>query len=293
MEYRELPKRQLTLSALGFGCWAIGGHGYGKVDDRESVAAIRAALSAGINLFDTADVYGFGYSEKILAKALGPDRARVIVATKGGVRWDDQGRTARDNTPTHLRRSVENSLLRLGLEQIPLYQLHWYDQETPIQDIFGTLLALQGEGKIGHIGTSNVDSHFLAAALREAEIATNQIEYSIANQADTNLLQAMLDELLVGSICYGALARGLLSGKYNKDSSFTKGDTRSRDPNFNESFDRFRPLLEKLQLLAHDKQCSMSQAALWWVVKNPLVTSAIVGMKTAEQVRENCRAVDL
>ena len=157
MEFRRLNNTNLEISRIGFGCWAIGGHGYGQVEETDAIAAIRKAVGEGINFFDTADVYGFGQSEKILSKALGHTRHKVVIATKFGVNWNDEGETFKDISAKHVKEAVEASLKRLEIESIPLYQVHWYDGKTPIEETLEVLNKCKKEGKIQNIGVSNFD----------------------------------------------------------------------------------------------------------------------------------------
>jgi myo-inositol catabolism protein IolS len=154
-----------SVTRLGMGCWTAGGHGWGKVNDDESIAAIRHAFERGVTSFDTADTYGFGKSERILRQALGRDLASVHVASKGGVRWDESGKVWNDSSPEYLQCAVEASLRRLDLEQIPLYYLHKPDGKTAMADALGALVVLRSQGKIGEIGVSNVSVSQLEEAV--------------------------------------------------------------------------------------------------------------------------------
>ena len=155
MEYAKLGLSDLRVSRIGFGCWAIGGHGYGKTDDKESIKAIQKALHLGINFFDTADVYGFGHSEEILCKALGSQKDNVIIATKFGVNWDERGNTFYDCSPKRVTEALEGSLRRLKIDCIPVYQIHWYDNVSPILETLEVLKKYQESGKI-QIGRAHV-----------------------------------------------------------------------------------------------------------------------------------------
>src|SRR5947207_3407434 len=155
MEYRKLAFTDLEVSRVGFGGWAISGHGWGPVDDRESAAAVQRALDLGINLFDTADVYGFGHSEEVLASALGDERRHAVIATKFGVTWDARGRVSRDVSPPRVVAALEASLRRLRLDCIPLYQVHWPDGATPVAATMEALRRCQEAGKVRWIGCCN------------------------------------------------------------------------------------------------------------------------------------------
>lgn len=175
MEYKKLGHSDIEVSRIGFGCWAIGGHGYGKVDDRDSMLAIQKAVDLGINFFDTADVYGFGHFEEILSKALGSKRHDVVIATKFGVNWDNNGKTFLDCSPGRIETAIDASLRRLKLEMIPLYQIHWYDNVTPLEEVLLQLKRCQEIGKIRYIGLSNFPIALLVEFLNTYSIEAIQM----------------------------------------------------------------------------------------------------------------------
>jgi aryl-alcohol dehydrogenase-like predicted oxidoreductase len=291
MEYQTLGRRGPEVSRIGFGCWAAGGHGYGEADDAASTLAMRRALELGITLFDTADVYGFGHSEEILAKALGSARRDVVIATKFGVRWDDQGKTVKDCSPHWIRAAVEGSLRRLQLDTIPLYQIHWHDGVTPLASILETLEDLRARGKIRHIGCSN----FPLPLLQESGTAleTLQCEYSVAYDFEPGIA-SFVSQREMGVLVYNVLLRGLLSGKFDQSARFGTGDTRSKDKDF--APDRIRRHLDTARMLGEigvHHGCTAAQVAIRHALDHPAVTSAIVGAKSAAQVESNVAAVAL
>ncbi|MFB3883616.1 MAG: aldo/keto reductase [Thermodesulfobacteriota bacterium] len=292
MEYRELGLTGLRVSRLGFGCWAIGGHGYGQVNDEESIRSIRKALDLGINFFDTADVYGFGHSEEILSKALGSERKKVVVATKFGISWDLGGKTFKDCSPKRIEEALEGSLKRLRLDSVPLYQIHWYDGVTPIPEIMMTLRKCQEAGKIQHIGCSNFSSDLILEFLSVKPMESLQTLFNmIENDSEPEILR-LSNELRIGVIVYGVLARGLLTGKYGRDSKFGEGDTRSRDQNFQgkrlKAFLRVAEELKRIGLLYYK---TPSQVAIRWVLENEHITCALTGIKDSKQVEDNVQAL--
>ncbi|MDR3553433.1 MAG: aldo/keto reductase [Syntrophobacteraceae bacterium] len=292
MEYATLGNTQLVVSRVAFGCWATGGHGYGRTDDTESIASIREALERGVNFFDTADVYGFGHSERILCEALGVRRREVVIATKFGVCWDDAGKTFRDCSPKRAEAALEASLRRLDLESLPLYQVHWHDGVTPICDTIEALLKFQKAGKIQHFGCSNFSGDLLGQAGRIARPASNQLQFSVAHTEAKSLLEECFRDR-VGNLVYGVLGRGALSGKYDLTSRFGEKDTRAVDLAFRgEELERNIRLANKLRVLGEHYGKSPSQVAIRWVLDNPFITSAIVGMKNVAQVLENSGAAD-
>jgi aryl-alcohol dehydrogenase-like predicted oxidoreductase len=206
-----------AVSRLGLGCWAFGGHGWGRVDDSESIEAIRFALDAGCNLYDTADVYGFGHSETLLRRALGGKRRSVVIATKGGVRWEPSGRTWRETSGSYLRHAVEASLQRLSLESIPLYYVHWPDQRTPIEETIAALCDLQKEGKVLSIGVSNFNEAQLGEALTCARVAAVQVQYSLFERSAASAVESLCRAHDITMVGWGSLADGLLTGKFRAE----------------------------------------------------------------------------
>ncbi len=169
-------------SRLGMGCWAVGGHGWGKIDDVDSIAAIKLAFDRGISFFDTADCYGLGKSETILKQSLGKHLTKVCVATKGGVRWNESGEVWNDSSPEYMQLAIENSLKRLGIERIPLYYHHKPDDRTPIPETMNMLMDMRKQGKIGEIGVANYSPFQLSEALTVAPIKAVQAKLNIFEQ---------------------------------------------------------------------------------------------------------------
>lgn len=292
MEYKKLGLTDLEVSRIGFGCWAIGGHGYGKVDDRQSIHAIRAALDLGINFFDTADVYGFGHSEEILSKGLGAARKDVVVATKFGVAWDQNGNTFHDCSPKRVVEALEGSLRRLRLDCIPLYQIHWYDHVTPISETLEALRKCQEAGKIRYISCSNFSTDLVREAFKAHRIESLQCLYNILQRETERDMAACHREFNIGIIVYGLLARGLLSGKYNLSSQFGENDTRNRSDMFRgDHLKRNLELVETLKQVGLRYGKTSAQVAIRFALENPFVTCAITGNKTREQVEENVTAL--
>lgn len=292
MEYKKLGETDLDISRIGFGCWAIGGHGYGKVDDDESINAVQRALELGINFFDTADVYGFGHSEEILSKGLGTERNKVIIATKFGVNWDQQGKTYRDCSPKRIVAALEGSLFRLRVDCISLYQIHWYDGITPISEAMETLRKCQEEGKIRHIGCSNFSMELILEASKTHRLESNQLLYNLAHRNSEKEISRCAEELEMGILAYGALARGLFSGRYRLGASFGDNDTRGRDEEFRgEAFRKNLHWVDRLKEIGLAYGKSPSQVAIRWVLENENVTCAIVGAKNGMQIEENIGAL--
>jgi aryl-alcohol dehydrogenase-like predicted oxidoreductase len=290
MEYSKLGKTGIRISKICFGCWAIGGHGYGVVDDNESIAAIHEALDHGINFFDTADVYGFGHSEKVLGKAL-VKRDDVVIATKFGVAWDENGRTKKNCSVEHLHKSIGQSLKRLKREYIDLYQIHWYDGVTPIEKLIEALLKLKEQGKIRNIGCTNFSRDLIIQAIKITRIESAQFHYSLNNISREDDIHYLRNEYDLATLIYGVLARGFFSGKYNTGSVFAEKDTRKSDPNFNEYLERNITLLNYLKKIAAKYDKTPGQVAVRWALENPDVSSVLLGMKKTEQVLVNIKSL--
>lgn len=288
MEYQKLGLTDLEISRIGFGCWAIGGHGYGAVDDRKSILAIERAVDLGINFFDTADVYGFGHSEKTLSKALGTKRHEVVIATKGGVTWNAKGETLLDCSPQKIESAIDASLKRLKLETIPLYQIHWHDKVTPIQDVFAALKRHQEEGKIRHFGLCNVQATLLTDVADTWEVQSIQIPFNIASEPIDNGIVGYLNKSRASLLVYNVLMRGLLTGKYSPGDVFGEGDTRAVDPNFSAARMRdHQGLIDEMSRIGGLSNRTPSQVAIKCVLNSDLVTCALLGIKTVTQIEEN------
>lgn len=287
MEYQRISNTDLDISRIGFGCWAIGGHGYGHVDDETSIDAIHAALDIGINCFDTSDVYGFGHSEKVLGKALGKNAKDVVVATKCGVGWDEAGRTYKDCSPKHIIKSLDASLERLGLDTISLFQINWYDGVTPLDDIVDTLERCRRAGKVKYAGFCNMPSRQLG--VHQGHFVSSQLEYGLYDRGQMEEL-AELQKRGVATLVYGVLSRGLLSGKYDTSAKFGEGDTRGRDADLARKIGDNLQLVEKLRCLAEKYGKSPVQLAIRWALESPGVSCALVGIKTRAQAVENAGA---
>lgn len=280
------------VSRIGFGCWAIGGHGYGVVDDSKSIAAIHKALDLGINFFDTAGVYGFGHSEKVLSEALGRRRHDMVIATKFGVYWDERGGIYKDSSPKRLIEALEESLQRLKIDCIPLYQIHFHDQKTPVGDTMEALLKCRDAGKLKYIGCSNFPTQLIEEAKRAGVIVSIQAQMNVIQRENESLLRDCFSLHHMGTIIYGALMRGFFSGKYGEQSNFGVNDTRSADDNFRGAkLATNLSIVKKMRELGEHYNRSSVQMALRWILDSPYITSIIVGAKSAGQVVDNVGSI--
>ncbi|GAG61316.1 unnamed protein product, partial [marine sediment metagenome] len=249
MEYQRLGQADLSISRLGFGGLAIGGFHYGKTKDQQSIVAIHRALELGVNFFDTADIYGFGRSERILSKGLGEYRKKSIIATKVGMRWDKKGEKSYcDLSPKHILEAVESSLYNLRIDNIPLYQIHYPDPKTPVSQTMKVLNELKEKKKIRYIGCSNFTPDLINKYQKYGRIESLQASYNILDQEADKHLFPVCHKLNMGIISYNPIAQGLLTGKYNENTKFSDKDRRSQSKYFTrKTLSRIMPLLDKMR----------------------------------------------
>lgn len=290
MEYQKLG--DLSVSRIAYGCWAMGGHGWGYVDDSVSIRAVNRALDLGVNFFDTADVYGFGHSEEVLSKALGRKRHDVVIATKFGVSWDAHANIGRNCGAQYVIKALEDSLKRLKIECIPLYQIHWPDPNVPVEETMAALKKCQDQGKIRYIGCSNFKLSDISEASLHGRLTSLQASYSLIDrEIETGFAGECIKNSL-GVLTYGSLAKGIFSGKFNQNSVFPQDDTRSKDPKFQgEQFKKNLQIVTQLKKIGLKYNKSSAQVALRWVLDIPWVTATIAGIKTLNQIEENTGAL--
>lgn len=291
MEYRQLGTTDLKVSVVSMGGWAFGADPevWGPVDDNESIAAIRRGVELGINLIDTAPTYGRGHSEEVVGKALQDLHDRVLVATKCGlVRRNGDG-YARCLRPESIRTECEQSLRRLRVETIDLYQAHRPDPQTPLTDTIDGLLRLREEGKINAFGLCHFGCERMSEARRRNPFDTLQTELSLLEPAARDEVLPYCREYAIGVLACSPLLRGLLTGKHTPATRFA--DLRRSDPRFSgEAFSRNLNLVQCLTAIAAQAGCSLAQLALRWAIQQTGVTAVLVGVKRISQVEENAVA---
>lgn len=272
------------VSRVGLGTWAIGGWMWGGADDDRSVTTIRSALDRGINLIDTAPVYGFGHSEEVVGKALEGVRDQAVIATKVALDWSEGG-PRRNSTPARIRQEVEDSLRRLRTDRIDLYQVHWPDPLVAIEETAAELEKLRQEGKILAIGVSNYSTEQMDAFRKAAPLASVQPPYNLFERAiEADVLPYARENGLV-VLGYGALCRGLLSGRMNSSTTFDGDDLRKSDPKFKAPrFEQYLNAVEALKTLARDRHDkSVLALAIRWVLdQGP--TIALWGARRPDQL---------
>ena len=309
MHTTQLGHSDLHITRIGLGAWAIGGEwlfGWGPQEDSDSVAVIRHAVERGLNWIDTAPAYGLGHSETIVGRALAemPDGERPYVFTKCSLTWDDQGTVTHTLRPDSIRREIEGSLSRLGLERIDLYQIHWprWPSSPPdhdpgsIEDAWRTLADVQREGKIRHIGASNFDADQLARVEAIAPVTSLQPPYSaLRRDIEARVLPYCLAHR-IGVIVYSPMQSGLLSGKMTREriAALPAGDWRRRAKWFQEPIlTQALDLVEVLREIGRRQGRSPAEIAIAWVLHHRAVTAAIVGARRPDQVDGFLKAADV
>jgi aryl-alcohol dehydrogenase-like predicted oxidoreductase len=290
----RLGQTDLKVTAVAFGTWAFGGD-WGATDVQESKAGIHHAVELGINLFDTAQGYGFGAAERLLGEALRERTSRedVVIATKGGLRPDGD-RLLRDASRRWLREGVESSLRNLGTDYIDLYQVHWPDLHTPPEETAGALEELVGEGKIRHAGVSNYDVDQMRALGQFGQVQTLQPPYHLFRREIEETILPYAADHHIGVLVYGPLAHGLLSGRMTESTTFDADDWRNKSPDFTgEAFRTNLAVVERLKGLARDRHITLPQLAVAWTLANPAVQVAIVGARRPAHLDGTAAAADI
>jgi len=297
---RLLGISDLEITPLGLGAWAMGGSwkfGWGNQPDNDSIAAIHRALELGINWIDTAAVYGLGHSEEVVARALRDWKGeRPYVFTKCGMIWNDLGEIDYSLRADSIRRECENSLRRLGVEQIDLYQIHWPADEWPeTEEGLGALAQLQKEGKIRWIGACNFSLEELEKSEGIAPLVSLQSPYSLVKPELEEAHLPWCEKEGIGVIVYSPMGSGLLTGHMSAErmASLPPDDWRHKNPEFREPrLSENLAIAERLRLIAESRGRTTAEAALAWTLRQPAVTGAIVGARNAEQVEGFIGAMD-
>jgi aryl-alcohol dehydrogenase-like predicted oxidoreductase len=304
MSTRKLGNSDLQITPVGYGAWAIGGSGWefawGAQDDQDSIAAIHRALELGVNWIDTAAVYGTGHSEEVVARALKTWKgARPHVFTKCVLRWDKDRKVYQDFSPASLRQECEDSLRRLQVDTIDLYQMHWPPSDNSEEKLaagWRTLAALKQEGKVRWIGVSNFSAEQLQFAAKIAPITSLQPPYSMIRRAIEEKILPACEKLGIGVISYAPMASGLLTGAMTREraAALPTDDFRSRNPEFRDPrLSKNLELVERLRRVGERHGVTPGAVAIAWVLRNPVITGAIVGARNAKQAEGVMRAGEL
>ncbi|PSL24877.1 aldo/keto reductase [Chitinophaga ginsengisoli] len=310
MEYRQLGESELKVSAITFGAWAIGGWMWGGTEHNDAVRAIHASVDEGVTSIDTAPVYGQGLSEELTGDALkGLDRTKVQVLTKFGMRWDLAKGTlafkSKDNNGKDIdvykysgKESIilecENSLRRLGTDYIDLYQIHWPDVTTPVEETFEAVLRLKEQGKIREAGVSNYNAALMKEAEKTIKLASNQVPFSMVEREIEKELVPYCVEHKKGILAYSPLQRGILTGKIKPGHQFGEGDHRPNTKFYQpENLSRINAFLDQIKPMAESKSVTLAQLVIRWTIDRPGITVALVGARNAEQAIQNARAINV
>jgi len=288
---RQLGNSDLQLTPIGYGAWAIGGgnweFAWGAQDDDESVRTIERALDAGINWIDTAAIYGLGHSEEVVAKALKNTPHKPYVFTKCSMRWSADRQIYRSLKAESLQEELENSLRRLKVDVIDLYQIHWPNPETEIEEGWETLARFREQGKVRYIGVSNFNVEQMKRAQKIAPITSLQPPYSLLRRDIEAEILPFCQEHQIGVINYSPMVSGLLTGKMTAEriAQMPADDWRKRSPNFNEpKLSRNLKLVELLREIGKAHNVEPGVVAIAWTLRHPAITAAIVGARRPDQV---------
>ncbi len=292
MQNKRLGNSDMFLSPLGIGAWAIGGAGWAfswsAQDDGASVKAIHAALDAGLNWIDTAAVYGLGHSEEVVAQALkNYSGRRPFVFTKCGRHWNQERQIQKDLRAASIRQECEDSLRRLQVETIDLYQIHWPEPDESVEEGWSTMAALQKEGKVRWIGVSNFNVQQLKRVQAIAPVTSLQPPFSLVRPEVEQEVLPFVAQNQIGSLAYSPMGSGLLTGSMTRErvATLPTDDWRVRNPHFREPLlSRNLKLADKLGEIASRHGRTAGEASLAWVLHHPAITAAIVGIRTPEQV---------
>ncbi len=286
MEFARIPGTSIEVSRIALGTWAIGGWMWGGTEEDESIATIRAALDRGVTVFDTAPVYGFGRSEEILGSALAAPglRARAVIATKAGLEWRD-GKVFRNASRQRILQELDDSLRRLRTDYIDIYQVHWPDPLVPMEETAAAMAELYRQGKIRAIGVSNFSVAQMAAFRRVAPLHVLQSPYNLFERGIEDEILPYCRRNHIAVLGYGALCRGLLSGRMRHDTTFSGDDLRRNDPKFQAPrFAQYLGAVQRLDLLAQYRYAKqVIHLAVRWMLDQG-VTVALWGARRPEQL---------
>ena len=300
MEYRHFGKTNLEVSAIGFGCWEIGGT-YGRIDESQFGRAVQQAIESGVNCFDTAEAYGMGVSEEAVARALGGRRRDVRIVTKFGVGYEEMP-NRRDSSRARVMASIEKSLQRLQTDHVDVYLVHWPDPSTPFDETIGALDDIVRQGKARYIGVSNFRLAQIEECVERRQIDVVQYGWNMFDRRMQAEIFPYCAAQQIAVMAYGSLAYGMLSGTFHAGMQFDETDWRSRDGmlgNINlfrtlfgpEHFPRNIAAVEDLKRLAAKYDKTLPQFALRWTLSNLAVSTALVGFREPAEVTENLGAL--
>ena len=292
MERRTLGQG-LEVSAQGLGCMGMSAW-YGPTDEQESIATIHRALELGIDFLDTADVYGQGANEQLVAKAIAGKRDQYVIATKFGNRWYDDGRRTIDGSPDYIRQAIDASLRRLGVDHVDVYYQHRVDANTPIEETVGAMAELVQAGKVKHLGLSEAGAQTIRRAHAVHPITALQSEWSLWTRDAEGEILDTVRELGIGFVAYSPLGRGFLAGRFSSPEELSDDDFRRRHPRMSgDNVEQNRALADRVRELAEAKGCTPAQLALAWVLSRGGDVVPIPGTKRREYLEQNAAATEI
>ena len=309
MEKIQLGNSNLKITPITFGAWAIGGWMWGGANEKDAKEAVHASVDAGITTIDTAPVYGFGKSEELVGKAIQEigQRDHLQILTKFGLRWDtekgefyfetedDEGNTINIHKfagKENIIKECEDSLKRLRTDYIDLYQIHWPDKTTPIEESMEAVQKLKDDGKIKEAGVCNYSVDEIKIAEKVISLVSNQVPYSMVNRTIEKDVVPYCREKNIGILAYSPLQRGLLTGKISEDHDFNYGDHRPSTPYFKpENIVKVNQFLADIESIAQEHYATTAQLVINWTIQQPGITSALVGARNRKQVDDNARAI--
>ena len=299
MEQRQLGDSDLFSSSIGFGTWEMSTTMYGHIDVKEASDAVNAAIDHGITLFDTAEVYGPYHSEELLAKALGDKRKDIVLVSKVGFQYDEDGKNlGRNSQYDHVIERAEGCLSRLETDFLDLLLIHWPDHDTPFEEPMRALEQLKQDGKIRHYGVSNFTPEMMDECEKYGHLAANQVGYHMFDRRmESEVLPYCLNKN-IGFMAYGTLGFGLLSGAFTPETRFGDGDWRSSGNAFGlplfreEEFAKELKVVERLKAIAKRYGRSVAQMAIAWTLGHPAVSVGLVGVRNEWELKENVAAVE-
>lgn len=308
METRKLGQSDVKVTVLAFGAWAIGGWMWGGADSKEAVKAIETGIENGLTTIDTASVYGFGLSEELVGKAIQGKRSKVQILTKFGMSWDNKKGSfyfaTKDNSGKDIDiyryaskekvfSDCEDSLRRMNIECIDLFQIHWPDATTPVSETMEALEILISQGKIRAGGVCNYSAELMTEAEKSFSLASNQVPYSMVNRDIEKKIVPHCISKKIGVLAYSPMQRGLLTGKIRPGHIFNEGDTRPATPYYKEpNLSNILNFLEKIKPVAENHNATLSQLVLNWTIRQPGITCALAGARNSKQVLDNIGAVN-
>jgi aryl-alcohol dehydrogenase-like predicted oxidoreductase len=300
MEYRPFGQTGLQISAIGIGCWEIGG-GYGSIEESEFIQAVDRALDLGVNSFDTAEAYGFGASEKSLAKALGSRRKEAVITTKFGIGYKEAP-NFRDSSRQRIMASIEKSLTNLNTDYVDVYMVHWPDVNTPFEETVVALGDLVKQGKARAVGISNFRLSQIETSMQARRVDVVQYCWNMFDRRMQKEIFPYCAKNSIGVMAYGSLAYGLLTGAFTEDTNFESDDWRARRGRMGginlfqhlfgpDYFPKNIRVVSELKAMAARYGKSLPQFALRWTLSNPVVSTALVGCRNVAEVNDNVGAL--